>query len=117
MVTSLGLPMSLSFRSNWGLKYSSSVIAVGLFVVAYSVVRSCRRKGGSSPEGKGREEKRKEKGRETEQHRMLQPWRHEGEGDRLGKLLLTPSSPCYGRSQGLGDDERGRTGRPGKATA
>lgn len=41
MVTSLGLPISLSLRSKSGLKYSSGVMAVGLFVVAYSVVRSC----------------------------------------------------------------------------
>jgi len=38
MVTSLGLPISLPFKSNSGSKYSSGVIAVGLLLVAYSVV-------------------------------------------------------------------------------
>lgn len=40
MVTSLGLPISLSFKSKWGSKYSSGVRAVGLLVEANSVVRS-----------------------------------------------------------------------------
>lgn len=37
-MTSLGLPISLPFKSNSGSKYSSGVIAVGLLLVAYSVV-------------------------------------------------------------------------------
>lgn len=38
MVTSFGLPISLPFKSKFGSKYSSRVIAVGLLLAAYSVV-------------------------------------------------------------------------------
>lgn len=43
MVSSIGLPMSLSCRSKSALKYSCCVMAVGLVGVAYSKVRSYKR--------------------------------------------------------------------------
>lgn len=54
IVSSFGLPMSLSFRSKSSSKYSLGVMAVGLFTVAHSVVRSCcaRSYGSELPDSK-----------------------------------------------------------------